>query len=361
MAYDDGGLDEYGQRNADGSVSVIHKNADGSYVERRRDASWAQNQGNQWNTGSPAAMNVAAGSNFLPYQLQALDAAAQQDYLRRKLDELDIPMSRAEREQIIAQITGYYMPGASAKTMSNTEALDYITGTRPKSFWDFYKANGWNVDSTEGKRRAVQDWIGGADPQWKGMTAQQVAEKLGAQTGGGFAGAYAGQAGALPTWAREQAEKLAEAQRRQFGLNLLSSKTGPEDYWTYRQMLPEVFGEVQPGRSFEQMFLDYWNAYQQGTSPAAPPGQGPQGTVRPPDASIQPVPGIERLPARPIQVPFEQPHNITPQQWNQRGPTGQKMTGGAWSYWGQDPNDMYRQMQAAWPTGQAAQQTLWGR
>lgn len=310
--------------------------------------------GSATKTGPTIAGGLDQWTNYMSQGLQA----DQQAYLRQRLQELEIPMSQAEREQAyaklameMAQVTGYYGPAGGQQPgtqMSEEQALDAIAGSRDAGFWDFYKSNGYAVDTPEQKRSAVQNWITSADPRWKGMGAAAVASALGlgpsgGQPGGwaGLGGVAAGATGALPTFAREQwltgqsgylpggapsmAREQLYAQNWQNVANMLASKSGPRDWATYQQLQPKAaFGAMTGTPSWEQAYTQWFNA-----------GQEPQ------------------------TVAFPQPNTVRRQDWLGMSPTEQQMALGSVSAAGLDPEDWERNMQSGWATGRAAPNTTW--
>lgn len=333
--------------------------------------------------GGPQGYPVVPGLN----QLGPFNDALQQKYLQDRLKLLEIPMSQAERLALLAKLTGYYRGLGMGGDMTDEQALDAIWQARP-DLADFYRSNGWNVDSPEQQRAAVRNWIESADPQWKGMTPQQVAQKLGGGDGLGFEAVGPGE-GALPTFEREQ---WNEANKQYWG-GLYASMRGPED-WALRQSLNPLgsFGYVAPVRSHEQNFADFWNknvapgqapggVSERGGSQQLPPGGAPPGQgFRAPGGEDGSEwlgqgkydqnqyqnwlgwgdPGQGPAPGQPGYVP--PPRQVSDLTWGEFRnwtPTQRAMERGKWSYWGMDPGDMETYVQRAAPTGWANPNTRW--
>ncbi len=150
--------------------------------------------------------------------LQAAQAAAQQAYLNKKLELIDIPMSEAQRELLArqaaqtaaetemtrSQMTGYYTePGTSTPAMSTDQALDAIWAKRP-DLAGFYQQNGWDVSTPEKQRAAVQNWLQMSD---QGVVTSAGRDPLQVAQGLGVQGVYTTTPGATKaTFPREQWE-----------------------------------------------------------------------------------------------------------------------------------------------------------
>lgn len=321
-------MSTWGEQQPDGSVNVISD--DSGVPTIIRNESWNTNQGITAPAAtavySPGSFSTGGGSGYLPYAADMAAQAAQQQYLRDRLNNLEIPMSAAERAQLMAQLTGYYTP-AGGGDMTDEQALDYIWKTKP-DLAGFFQSNGWDVSTPEKQRAAARNWIDSVDPANRGKTPQQVAQELGAASGAGFAGAYSGQTGALPTFARDQ----FNAANQQWMAGFLGSKSGPRDYALYSQLQPKSsFGAVQGSPSWEQSLASFWN-----TGSTAPNGG-----------------------ATTSQVGYRQPTSLKAGELNTMTPTDKAMRESEWSYNGLDPNDMWTLANRSRPTGNAAAGSYW--
>lgn len=348
------------QPNEDGTFSTVYENdgnfepifrGDQALAEQNANVvgetrlGWLPPQGAQASRVQPQVTaqgyTVGGGSEFLRPAVDAASAAAQQAYLRDRLNRLEIPMSVAEREQLIAKMTGYYTPAGGNAAMSDDDALDYIWKARP-DLAGFYRANGWGVDTPDGRRRATRNWLESVDPSRRGKTPQQVATELGAPSAGAAGGS-------LPTFEREQwlaneaaRQKQLEAGQRQFYTGALLSKSGPRDYGLYQALqTPAAFAEMRGSPSWEQAAVDFWRSGR-----SEPSAQEWQGWWRPQAGGGQ-------------TTGFAQPKDVTPQEWSGWSPSRREMELGRVSAAGIDLNDWERQRRAAAPTGQAAPNTWW--
>jgi len=298
-------------------------------------------------------------------------------------------------------------------------------------------------------------------------------------------GVPAGTSGAQPSFLREQWNQSNQQWQQQFGAqnwkdiaNMLMAKSGPRDVAIYQQLQPNAaFGAMMGTPSWEQAFVNWFNsggmqgAGQQGTSTVAgtpavagtpgpwqlPQGLDWQGIQRQGDVShiatpqdptlnasspggaaggdhpadwwkaqirqsipgapesyvdamynqilanykqagwnllvdmpnqpapnyiqqsynawarMQPaavaaqaaIPGTPAVAGTPLAatakpVPFMQPNTVRPQDWKALMPTERETALGNVSYSGIDPNDWWANVQAGWPTGRAPLTTTWG-
>ncbi|MDO8673203.1 MAG: hypothetical protein Q7O66_17495 [Dehalococcoidia bacterium] len=356
MAYDDGGTAEYGQQNADGTVSVIHQNDDGSYVVRRTE-SMQVNQGIA-PTPAPSAFTGSGGAGILPLQIQQ----ANQAYLEARLREVERPtyeLARAQNDwqklQAMAGLTGYLNTGGTP-TMGADAALDAIWAKRP-DLANFFRSSGWPVDTPEQQRAAVKNWLGfSPEGVSSGGDPVKAAQAMGIDVG--LTGATQQN-----TLARDQMQQ----QNEQYYGGLRAQLSGPTDWLKVRQAQPKgAFGEMQATPSWESAGMgatsnaDWWK---QATSTGRGEGTAYAGDNPNFDEST----GTYRTGA-PAGVadsynspfgPVRQPHQIGVQDYNNMTDTDRKMQEGLWSAQGIVPADAWTRMRAAQPKGTAQTFTRW--
>lgn len=328
----------YVQNNWNGTFSVVTQKDDGTYDQRifsnQREAEDYYNllmgkgpkptpgTGNSWDV-PPAYLGYQQQKD----QLAALQAADQLALARRRLDELEIPMTEAEKQVALAKITGYYIP-SKGLTMTEDQALDFIANKKPDVL-SFFQANGWQVGSPEQKRAAIKNWL--TFEVNKGKTPLGLAKELGAEVGGGITAAAWGDKDAVPTQAN-----LTDTR------GFLRSMQGARNADLAARLVPNLaFGTVKAGPSWEQALLDFeakggnisqqdWKNYWNPTS-----------TENTAFGAVS------------------QPHTIRPDQWAQLGSTGQERRRGLWLAQGLDPTRMEQMMRASWATGEAAKDMYW--
>ncbi len=141
---------------------------------------------------------VGGGSAFLPPAVDLASQLAQQQYLRDRLGQIEIPTLQLQQmqnawQQMLARanLTGYMSNGGgNGAPMDANVALDAIWQKRP-DLATFYKNNGWDVSTVDAQRKAVQDWLrispegtaNGGDPI---RTAQALGVDMGGQAAGGW-------------------------------------------------------------------------------------------------------------------------------------------------------------------------------
>jgi hypothetical protein len=233
------------------------------------------------------------------YALGMAQVAAQQASVavqQWRAQNIDLPLSQAQIKQIEASIyqqawertfqeqsqkfsqmlsmaglTGFIdqgMLGGGTTTGNLNSALDYIWTKRP-DLAQFYQANGWDVSTEEGRRKATQDWLGMTTEEnvrAANGDASTFAQSLGWSAPQATSGSstpqatlayqqwYANQFGKqygtdTPTFEREQwnadttgytADGKPTQEREQFYSNLLGSLSGPRDWAKYQSVLRGV-------------------------------------------------------------------------------------------------------------------------
>lgn len=75
-------------------------------------------------------------------------------------------------------LTGLGIPEMPGTGLTDDQALDWIWNKRP-DLATFFGSRGWPTQTAQQRRAIVREWISTTDPQYAGMTPQQVAKALG--------------------------------------------------------------------------------------------------------------------------------------------------------------------------------------
>lgn len=337
-------------------------------------------------------LTLAGGLDQATLAGQNYQNAAQQQYVRDRLNQLEIPMSQAEMDQLIAGMSGYY----EGKPTFTREQWDEAN----RQWQQQFNAGNWaNITGLLGSKTGPMDWgaysqmlpegaFGAVAPQeswekmlvnwfkgtnpWTGMTGAATGPTApGAGDGGtapGGAGGYQvpenwlGIQTAIDQWANSLSPGGMGVTGEQYYEKLKELLPGaPSSYIDSLYGLmgrnnqdPKLGSMLTGGMEWNKNPINYMQQAYDQWAPTQQQATGQQ-------AGTQGSTTATGFPSGQAQnIPFRQPIGITPNEWQNWGPTKQAMEAGNWNYNGIVPADATRMMAAAWPTGRTAPTTTWG-
>lgn len=298
------------------------------------------------NYGNTGTYNPTAGSGWAQLDLQRAINEAQMAYnyarLRQESEQAaqQAALQAGSLELQRQMATGYVQSGAfnmgamgGAGGTSRSQALKAIWDSR-QDLRDNAQQNGYGGDW----QTYMEKWLNFTTEPAK---ADPVAYALGQ---GYLQPPTAASQAMVPTLERQ----LGEGNLGLGYLQMLASQQGPQDWITY----------WNTQRNAQNTNLPAWaSALATGLKLPA------FGGATTPPAGYSSIAGRGGAPATGLptwaNLPSITPQSVSPQQWQSMNPSEQSGLQGMISAQGGFPNDWMKQMQAAWPTGNANMRTVW--